>query len=180
MRQRPSMSIVELEVNSTFRCHDNGRTPLAQRVMNWALRTDLVHPLAMSSRSRGRGCVALLDFWSYTAYVTRNNRGEETVNRRVPVLAALAAAWFVATVPTAASVDGMGPLPSADGALRLEMLSGPAQYVSGGAARVRVVVPASVPFGEARVELNGTDVTASFAADDQAPHALEGVLTGLP
>ena len=102
------------------------------------------------------------------------------MNRHVPVLAALAAAWFVAAVPAAARADGMGPPPSLDSALRLEMLSGPAEYVSGGAARVRVVVPASVPLGEARVELNGADVTSSFAADDQAAHALEGVLMGLP
>ncbi len=65
-------------------------------------------------------------------------------------------------------------------ALRIETLSGPAQYVSGGAARIRVVVPAAVPLVEATVELNGVDVTSAFTPDDQAPHALEGVLTGLP
>ena len=102
------------------------------------------------------------------------------MNRRVPVVAALAIAWFVAAGPAAARADGMGPPADLDGALRLEMRSGPAEYVSGGAARVRVVVPAAVPLGAARVELNGADVTSSFAADDQAPHALEGVLTGLP
>jgi hypothetical protein len=65
-------------------------------------------------------------------------------------------------------------------ALRLETLSGPPQYVSGGAARVRVVVPAAVPLAAATVRLNGVDVTSGFGPDDLAPHALEGVLTGLP
>src|ERR1700694_3124800 len=103
------------------------------------------------------------------------------MNRHARVLAVLAAAWFVAAVPAAARTDDIGPPPGLDdGALRLEVLSGPAQYVSGGAARVRVVVPASVPLGAVTVELNGADVTSSFAADDQAPHALEGVLRGLP
>jgi len=60
------------------------------------------------------------------------------------------------------------------------MLSGPAQDVSGGAARVRVVVPASVPLADAKVTVDGADVTSSFGTDDQAAHALEGVLTGLP
>jgi hypothetical protein len=99
--------------------------------------------------------------------------------RYVPVLAALAAASLIVAVSAAARTDA-GPPPGHHSALRLEMLSGPAQYVSGGAARVRVVVPASVSLSAATVELNGEDVTASFAADDQAPHALEGVLTGLP
>jgi len=31
-----------------------------------------------------------------------------------------------------------------------------------------------------KVTLNGVDVTQSFAPDDVVPHALEGVLTGLP
>jgi Tannase-like family of unknown function (DUF6351) len=102
------------------------------------------------------------------------------MNRRVSVLVVLAVGCLVAAVPAAARVGAPGPPPGLHGALRLEMLSGPAQYVSGGAARVRVVVPASVPLDAASVTLNGTDVTSSFAADDRAPHALEGVLTGLP
>ena len=79
-----------------------------------------------------------------------------------------------------ATAAAAGPPPGIHDALRLEMLSGPARYVSGGAARVRVVVPATVPLADATVRLNGADVTSSFAADDRAPHALEGVLTGLP
>jgi hypothetical protein len=97
------------------------------------------------------------------------------MNRRTLVVFALVALCLV----TVSSV-GAGPPPGIHDALRLETLSGPAQYVSGGAARVRVVVPASVPLSAATVTLNGTNVTASFAPDDRAPHALEGVLTGLP
>jgi hypothetical protein len=64
--------------------------------------------------------------------------------------------------------------------LRLETLSGPAKYVSGGAARIRVVVPRSVPLDAATVTVNGVDVTDDFVADDRAPHALEGVVRDLP
>jgi hypothetical protein len=85
------------------------------------------------------------------------------------VLACLAAGAAVA--------DGT---PDRHGGLRLETLSGPARYVSGGAARVRVVVPESTPLDAAKVTVNGVDVTGDFVPDDQAPHALEGVVRGLP
>jgi hypothetical protein len=101
------------------------------------------------------------------------------MSRHVRVVAVLAAAWLVAAVPAAARTDGVGPPPGLHGALRLEVLSGAARYVSGGEARVRVVVPASVALDAATVELNGADVTSSFAPDDRMSHALEGVLTGL-
>ena len=107
-------------------------------------------------------------------------RGEDTMNRPVPVLAVLAAACLVGVAPAAARTDAPGPPPGLHHALRLETLSGPARYVSGGAARVRVVVPSSVALAAVTVTLNGADVTSSFAPDDRAPHALEGVLTALP
>jgi hypothetical protein len=102
------------------------------------------------------------------------------MKRPVSVLTVLASACLIVAAPSAARTDSPGPPAGLHGALRLEMLSGPAQYVSGGAARVRVVVPASVPLGAAAVTLDGVDVTSSFTTDDRAPHALEGVLTGLP
>ncbi len=102
------------------------------------------------------------------------------MDRRSAVVAALAAATLVAATSAAAASDRVGPPPGGHGALRLEMLSGPAGYVSGGEARVRVVVPDSVPLSAATVTVNGADVTGSFGPDDQAPHALEGVLHGLP
>jgi len=99
------------------------------------------------------------------------------MRRRVFVVAAVFAALTTTGLPASAAPDG-----GAGGShgLALELLSGPARYVSGGAARVRVVVPPSVPLDRARVAVNGTDVTAAFAPDDQAPHALEGVLRDLP
>ena len=102
------------------------------------------------------------------------------MNRRVAVVAPLAAAAVLIATAVADARPDQGPPPGVHGALRLEMLSGPAQYVSGGAARVHVVVPASVPLADAVVELNGADVTSAFGPDDQVSHALEGVVTGLP
>jgi Tannase-like family of unknown function (DUF6351) len=102
------------------------------------------------------------------------------MNRRVAAVAALAAATVLTVASAANARVGQGPPPGLHNALALEILSGPAQYVSGGAARVRVVVPASVPLAAATITLNGVGVTSSFEPDDQAPHAVEGVLTGLP
>jgi hypothetical protein len=98
---------------------------------------------------------------------------------RATAVAALVAGVLLGAAP-AASAAGAGPPAGLKDALRLEMLSGPAQYVSGGAARIRVVVPDSVPLADATVKVNGTDATSSFAPDDQATHALEGVVTDLP
>jgi Tannase-like family of unknown function (DUF6351) len=102
------------------------------------------------------------------------------MGRRASFVSALIALSVVIAAPAAAAKAGAGPPPGVHDALRLEMLSGPAQYVSGGAARIRVVVPAAVPLAAATVTVNGSDVTSSFGADDREPHALEGVLTGLP
>ena len=101
------------------------------------------------------------------------------MSRPVCVLAVFVAA-IVAATSAAARTDAPGPPPGIHGRLALEMLSGPARYVSGGAARVRVVVPEAVPLGAVTVTLDGADVTSAFVPDDRAPHALEGVLTGLP
>ena len=102
------------------------------------------------------------------------------MGRRASVIVALGTVCFVSIPSAAAASVAAGPPPGVQDTLRIETLSGPAQYVSGGAARVRVVVPAAVPLVEATVELNGADVTSAFTPDDQAPHALEGVLIGLP
>jgi hypothetical protein len=99
---------------------------------------------------------------------------------RASAVSALVVICLVTAASAAAAAAGSGPPPGAGDALRLETLSGPAQYVSGGVARVRVVVPPTVPLAAATVTLNGVDVTPSFAPDDRAPHALEGVLRDLP
>ena len=101
------------------------------------------------------------------------------MGRRTTVVAAFAAASLIGAIVTAAAADGAPP-PGRHGALRIEMLSGPAQYVSGGTARVRVVVPESVPLDAATVTVNGADVSEAFEPDDQAAHAIEGVLRDLP
>jgi Tannase-like family of unknown function (DUF6351) len=101
------------------------------------------------------------------------------MSRRVAV-AAFVGAIALTAASAASGRQDQGPPPGAHDALRLETLSGPAQYVSGGAARVRVVVPDSVPLSAATVELNGADVTSKFESDNRVAHALEGVLTNLP
>ena len=94
---------------------------------------------------------------------------------RRAVLVAVAVAGLIGTGITGAAADDQGR----HGGVRLEVLSGPADLVSGGAARLRVTVPDRVPLSEARVSVNGADVTGRFAPDDQQTHALEGVVTDL-
>jgi hypothetical protein len=102
------------------------------------------------------------------------------MGRRATVVAAVAVASLISATITAAAANGAAQPSGRHDALRLEMLSGPAQQVSGGVARVRVVVPAAVPLDAATVTVNGVDVSSSFVPDDQAAHALEGVLRDLP
>jgi Tannase-like family of unknown function (DUF6351) len=64
---------------------------------------------------------------------------------------------------------------TATGGLRIEVLSGPAKYVSGGAARIRVAVPRSVSPHRVEVTVNGTETTLAPRG-----HALEGVVRDLP
>ena len=72
---------------------------------------------------------------------------------------------FVGAVVVAALL-GSGVSATADeahgfGGVRLEVLSGPARFVSGGAARVRVSVPRGVAPGDVRVAVNGRERVAS-------------------
>jgi hypothetical protein len=98
---------------------------------------------------------------------------------RASWLAVLVAALaLVLLAPTAGA--GEGPPVDLHGSLQVVSISGPPQYVSGGAVRIRVVVPAATSPAGVKVTLNGLDVTQSFAPVDVGGHALEGVLTGLP
>ncbi|RSM64469.1 hypothetical protein DMH04_51265 [Kibdelosporangium aridum] len=90
--------------------------------------------------------------------------------------ATFVAATLLATLSTLTTAEAD---PGRHRQLRLEVLSGPAQYVSGGAARLRVVIPRAEPL-TATVTVNGTDVSSAFTRDDHAEHALEGVLRDLP
>jgi Tannase-like family of unknown function (DUF6351) len=98
------------------------------------------------------------------------------MTRRFTLLATVVVATLLATLVSAASAAPGG----GHRGLRIETLSGPARYVSGGVARVRVEVPRSLPLDRTRVTVNGEDVTAAFVRDDRASHAIEGVLRGLP
>ena len=64
--------------------------------------------------------------------------------------------------------------------LELSVVSSPAEYVSGGDARIEVAVPAGTALSAVDVTLNGVDVTSSFGPDPEGNHQLEGVVTGLP
>jgi hypothetical protein len=75
---------------------------------------------------------------------------------------------------------GEGPPAGRHRALALRVVSSPPRLVSGGDARVEVVVPAGVALADVTVELNGTDVTVAFGPDPEGTHQLEGVVTGLP
>jgi hypothetical protein len=99
----------------------------------------------------------------------RENWEDAMVRRLVVVVAVFAC--LVSVVGASASPPGRH-----DG-LRLDVVSGPAKYVSGGAARVRVDVPRRVPVDSVRVAVNGHDVTGNLAPDG---HALEGVVRDLP
>ena len=85
---------------------------------------------------------------------------------------------FVTLVVAAA---GLAAAPAALGAgeLEINVVSSPAQYVSGGDARVEIAVPAGIALGDVQVTLNGTDVTSSFGPDPEGGNQLEGVVTGL-
>ena len=78
-------------------------------------------------------------------------------------------------VPTTTGPLGSGTSPIQDG-VRIEVLSGQPDRVSGVEARVRVSPPTGGRVGDLRVSLGDTDVTAQLQAVDGA---LEGIVTGL-
>ena len=96
--------------------------------------------------------------------------------KRAIALSLLAAA-FALVLQTAASAQT--PASGNQGELQLRVVSSPPHLISGGDARVEVVVPANVPFSEVDVELNGQDVGSVFGPDPEGGHELEGVVTGI-
>ncbi|HYQ66952.1 DUF6351 family protein [Actinophytocola sp.] len=95
------------------------------------------------------------------------------MTRRVATVVSVVVCLVGAMVGSVAASATASP-PSRHGGLRIEVLSGPARYVSGGAARLRVDVRRETPV---QVKVNGTDVTSRFTPSG---HALEGVLSDLP
>lgn len=90
------------------------------------------------------------------------------MRRRFAVAVVVAVLASVLVTPAAASPPS---------GLRVDSVSGPARYVSGGEARVRVTVPRRISPDDVRVDVNGTDVTGDFTATGRT---LEGVVRGLP
>ena len=91
-------------------------------------------------------------------------------------LAVIAAALVAVPTATAAGYE----TPAKKNALTINVVSSPAQYVSGDDARIEIAVPDKTPLGDVDVTLNGNDVTAAFGPDPEGNHQLEGVVTGLP
>ena len=95
----------------------------------------------------------------------------------------LALALLLALVPAVSSAaPGRGGPPSDRGPsgpsdMTIEVLSSPAEFVSGGDARLRVTVPRGVGLGGVEVTLNDQDVSDRFTGSDDG--ALEGVVDGL-
>ena len=96
--------------------------------------------------------------------------------KRAIALSLLAAA-IALVLQTAASAQT--PASGNQGELQLRVVSSPPHLISGGDARVEVVVPANVPFSAVDVELNGEDVGSVFGPDPEGGHQLEGVVTGI-
>ena len=91
-------------------------------------------------------------------------------------LAAVAAALVTVPAATAAGYETSAK----PNALHISVVSSPAQYVSGGDARIEIAVPDATALGDVDVTLNGTDVTSAFGPDPEGNHQLEGVVAGLP
>ena len=89
--------------------------------------------------------------------------------------AALAALVAVPTAAAAGYETAAKP-----NTLHINVVSSPAQYVSGGDARVEIAVPDATALGDVVVTLNGNDVTSVFGQDPEGNHQLEGVVSGLP
>ncbi|TDO52443.1 hypothetical protein EV643_102282 [Kribbella sp. VKM Ac-2527] len=93
------------------------------------------------------------------------NRRPRSTGRLLRAIAGL----LVIVTPLSFVTPAVGAPP-----LRLEILSGRPDTVSGGDALVQVGVPAGVRADEVRVTLNGTDVTSAFALGNDALIGLVG------
>ena len=89
----------------------------------------------------------------------------------------LALSLLLAVVPAmSAAAAGRGGPPTDrgranDGAMAIEVLSSPPEYVSGGDARLRITVPRGVGLGQVQVTVDGEDVTDAFAPGPTAGHS---------
>ncbi len=95
---------------------------------------------------------------------------------RLIAAGAAVAALFATAVPAGAAPPDTGPTAP----FAVEVLSSPADLVSGDDARVAIDVPRRIPIKKVTVTVNGQDVTSAFAEDPPGSRRLEGVVTGLP
>jgi hypothetical protein len=94
-----------------------------------------------------------------------------------PALTTRRALAVLATVPLGLALLPVLPAASAaPGDVRIEVLSGRGDVVSGGDALLRIVLPAGSTADGLRVDDDGRDVTGAFAV---RPGAVDGLVTGL-
>lgn len=91
-------------------------------------------------------------------------------HRRLLAPTALICSSILLLAAPAQSAPGQAP--------RIEVLSSPAEYVSGGDARIRITLPGFVPIDRVRLALDGENVTSKFAPAGDS-HVLEGVVDGM-
>ena len=84
------------------------------------------------------------------------------------------------TLVVAVAALALVPTALAKGELQVDVVSSPAEYVSGGDARIEVAVPEGTDLADVQVTVNGVDVTSAFGPDSEGNHQLEGVVAGLP
>lgn len=94
-------------------------------------------------------------------------RPADRVAKATPFLSAMLAAMLALASPGASAAPPTGPT--------LRVLSGPAEWVSGGDARIEIVAPAA-EHGALQLRLNGKPVNPALVADGDR---LEGVIDGL-
>ncbi|HEX6425827.1 MAG TPA: DUF6351 family protein, partial [Acidimicrobiales bacterium] len=111
-----------------------------------------------------------------TFAASRVRRGRSSARRRLAAVTGL--------VVLTTSLAGTGTAGGAPGAgqqgnrLAIEVLSSAPEHVTGGDALVQVTVPRGTATGDARISLDGTDVTAAFAEGD-GDRTLVGLVDGL-
>jgi hypothetical protein len=81
-------------------------------------------------------------------------------------------------ITAGASLAGAASAAAPPMAYSIEVLSGRPDTVTGADALVRISVPRTVPMHQARVMLNGIDITAQFTSDGEA-RTMTALLTGL-
>src|SRR5690348_15948321 len=88
---------------------------------------------------------------------------EPRIRRPAHALAALMLAGLAVLAPSLAGGVGAVAFEGGGGGLRIDVVSGRADLVTGGDALVQLTLPRRVSPDRVRVDLNGQDVTSDFA-----------------